>query len=142
MEQLIEYTTRHPWLVSATGLMLVMVIAWELRARAHAFAAVSPQDAIRLMNQHALVLDIRTAEQYAAGHVGGARHFASAEILKAGETLKKYLEKPIVVYDETGSLGAAAARQLAAQGFSKAVNLRGGLAAWRAENLPVTKDGK
>lgn len=142
MEQLLDYIARHPWLVGATGLALVMVIAYELRARAHAFAAVSPQEAIRLMNQHALVLDIRAAEQYAAGHVGGARHLASAEILKAGETLKKYFEKPIVVYDENGSLGAAAVRQLAAQGFKKAVNLRGGLAAWRADNLPVTKDAK
>ena len=86
MEQLLEYTVRHPWLVAATGLALVMVIAWELRARAHAFAAVSPQEAIRLMNQHALVLDIRTAGQYAAGHVGGAKHLASAEILNAPET--------------------------------------------------------
>jgi rhodanese-related sulfurtransferase len=30
-------------------------------------------------------------------------------------------------------------RQLAAQGFTKAFNLRGGLSAWRAENLPVSK---
>ena len=142
MEQLPEYIARHPWLVGATALALVMVIAWELRARAHAFAAVSPQEAIRLMNQHALVLDIRSAEQFAAGHVGGARHLPSAEILTAGETLKKHLEKPIVVYDESGSLGAAAVRQLAAQGFKKAANLRGGLAAWRTENLPVTKCAK
>ncbi|MGE0583372.1 MAG: rhodanese-like domain-containing protein [Steroidobacteraceae bacterium] len=142
MEQLLEYTARHPWLVSATGLAFVMVVAYELRARAHAFGAVSPQEAIRLMNQHALVLDIRTAEQFAAGHVGGARHLPSAEILQAGETLKKHLEKPIVVYDESGSLGASAVRQLAAQGFKKAMNLRGGLAAWRTENLPVTKGSK
>lgn len=142
MEQLPEYIARHPWLVGATALALVMVIAWELCARAHAFAAVSPQEAIRLMNQHALVLDIRSAEQFAAGHVGGARHLPSAEILTAGETLKKHLEKPIVVYDESGSLGAAAVRQLAAQGFKKAANLRGGLAAWRTENLPVTKGAK
>ncbi len=142
MEQLLEYAARHPWLVGATGLALVMVIAYELRAHSPAFAAVSPQEAIRLMNQHALVLDIRSAEQFAAGHVGGARHLPSAEILTAGETLKKHLEKPIVVYDESGSLGAAAMRQLAAQGFKKAANLRGGLAAWRTENLPVTKGAK
>ncbi|MEZ5531558.1 MAG: rhodanese-like domain-containing protein [Steroidobacteraceae bacterium] len=142
MQQLLEYATRHPWLVSATGLAFVMVLVYELRARSHAYAAVSPQEAIRLMNQHALVLDIRSPEQYAAGHVGGARHLPSAEILKAADTLKKHLGKPIVVYDESGGLGAAAARQLAAQGFTKAVNLRGGLAAWRAENLPVTRGAK
>jgi rhodanese-related sulfurtransferase len=34
---------------------------------------------------------------------------------------------------------ASAVRQLAAQGFTQAVNLRGGLAAWRTENLPLTR---
>jgi rhodanese-related sulfurtransferase len=53
--------------------------------------------------------------------------------------LKKYKEKPVVVYDESGSLSASATRQLAAQGFTKAVNLRGGIVAWRTENLPVQK---
>jgi rhodanese-related sulfurtransferase len=37
-------------------------------------------------------------------------------------------------------LSAAAARQLLAQGFSRAFSLRGGLAAWRGENLPLTKN--
>jgi rhodanese-related sulfurtransferase len=142
MQRLLEYVTQHPWLVSATGLVLALAIGYELRARAAAFAAVSPQEAIALMNQHAVVLDLRTAEQFAAGHVNGARHVASDQILKADEVLKKYKEKPVVVYCDSGSLGASAARQLAAQGFTKAVNLRGGLAAWRAENLPLAKGAK
>lgn len=122
--------------------MLVAVIAlvFEFRARAANFAAVGPQDVIRLMNQHALVLDLRPPAAFAAGHLTGARNLPPDQILKAGETLKKYKEKPVVVYCDTGSLGGSATRQLAAQGFTKAVNLRGGLAAWRAENLPVTKD--
>jgi rhodanese-related sulfurtransferase len=39
-------------------------------------------------------------------------------------------------------LSASAVRQLAAQGFTKAFNLRGGLAAWRTENLPLTRGEK
>jgi len=53
--------------------------------------------------------------------------------------LKKYKEKVVVVYDDSGSLGASAARQLATQGFTKAFNLRGGLVSWRTENLPLTR---
>jgi rhodanese-related sulfurtransferase len=140
MERLVEYATVHPWLVSAAVLLLVLVVAFEWRARQHAFAAVSPQDAIRLMNQGALVLDIRTPDKYAAGHIAGARHMTSDKILEAKEALKKYREKLVLVYDETGSLGASAARQLAEQGFTKAFNLRGGLAAWQAENLPVARE--
>lgn len=139
MERLIEYAGNHPWLVSAALALALAVLAFELRSRANAFAALGPQDAIRLMNQGALVLDIRTPEAFATAHIGGARHLSSDQILTAGDHLKKHKDKPIVVYDETGSVGAAAARQLAQQGFTKAFNLRGGLAAWRGESLPLTK---
>ncbi len=141
MERLLEYAANHPWLVAAAVVALLAVIAFELRERQNDFAAASPQDVIRMMNQGALVLDLRNAELFAAGHIQGARRMDSAEILKAGETLKKHKEKPVVVYCESGSLGASAARILTGQGFTKVVNLGGGLAAWRTEGLPLAKPG-
>ena len=139
MERLIEYVTNHPLLVGAVALALVLVITTESRLRATAFAAITAQELIRLMNQGALVLDIRKPDEYAQGHVNGAKHLASDQILTAGESFKRFKDKPVVVYCDSGSLAAAAVRQLNAQGFTKAFTLRGGIAAWRAENLPVTK---
>jgi len=139
MDRLLEYISHHPYLSGLLVLAAIMVGIYEFNARKQSFAAISPQDAIRLMNQNALVLDLRPAEAFAAGHLAGARNLPPDQILNAGDTLKKYKEKPVVVYDESGSLGTSAARQLAAQGFTKAVNLRGGLAAWRTENLPLQK---
>src|SRR5207244_12158199 len=88
------------------------------------------------MNQGALVLDLRPPEQYQAGHLAGARQMGGDQILNTGDTLKKHKEKAVVAYDDSASLAAAAVRQLAAQGFTRAGTLRGGLAAWRADNLP------
>jgi rhodanese-related sulfurtransferase len=139
LDRLIEYTGNHPWLAAAALLAALAVVAYELRTRTNSFAAVAPQDVIRLINQGALLIDLRAPDHHAAGHIGNARQMPSDQILKADEVLKKYKEKPIVVYDESGSLGAAAVRQLARLGFKKAVNLRGGVAAWRAENLPLVK---
>jgi rhodanese-related sulfurtransferase len=139
MDRLLEYISHHPYLSGLLVLAAIMTAIYEFNARKQAFMAISPQDAIRLMNQNALVLDLRPADAFAAGHLAGARNLPPDQILKAGDTLKKYKEKPVVVYDESGSLGTSAARQLAAQGFTKAVNLRGGLAAWRTENLPLQK---
>jgi len=139
MDRLLEYISHHPYLSGLLVLAAIMTAIYEFNARKQAYMAISPQDAIRLMNQNALVLDLRPAEAFAAGHLAGARNLPPDQILNAGETLKKYKEKPVVVYDESGSLGTSAARQLAAQGFTKAVNLRGGLAAWRTENLPLQK---
>src|SRR5690348_11084666 len=139
MDRLLEYISHHPYLSGLLVLAAIMTAVYEWNANKQAYMAISPQDAIRLMNQNALVLDLRPADAFAAGHLAGARNLPPDQILKAGETLKKYKEKPVVVYDESGSLGISAARQLAAQGFTKAVNLRGGLAAWRTENLPLQK---
>ncbi len=142
MDRLTQYVQMNHWLVLATVVVLVAVIVIELRARAATLSAITPQDAIRLMNRGAVVIDLRAAEPYAAGHLSGARRMDGEQILKAGETLKKHLQKPLIVYDESGSLGTAAARQLKAQGFTQAFNLRGGVAAWRSDNLPLEKGAK
>ena len=141
MERLIEYVTSHPLLAGAAVLALIVVIVNESRLRATAVAAISSQELIRLMNQGALVLDIRKPEQFALGHVNGAKQLPSDQILMAGDNYKRFKEKPVVVIDQSGSLAAAAVRQLNTQGFSKAFSLRGGFAGWRAENLPVSKAG-
>jgi rhodanese-related sulfurtransferase len=123
MERFLEYTSNHPFLVAAVVLALVIVIVNE-----------------KLMNQGALVLDIRKPEEFALGHVNGARQLPSDQILTAGDSFKRYKEKPVVVIDDSGSLAAAAVRQLGTQGFTKAFLLRGGFKTWRADNLPVTRD--
>jgi rhodanese-related sulfurtransferase len=139
MERLIEYVTHHPLLVGAVALALVLVITTESRLRATAFAAITAQEQVRLMNQGALVLDIRKADEFAAGHINGAKHLPSDQVLTAGENFKRFKDKPVVVYCDSGSLSASAIRQLHEQGFTKAFTLRGGFAGWRAENLPVAK---
>ncbi len=141
MERLLEYISHHPWYAGGAAIAAVLVIAYELRARSENLSAVSPQDVVRLMNQGAVLIDLRSEEDFASGHVAGARQMSGDQILKAGDTLKKQKEKVVVVYDDTGSLGASAVRQLAAQGFTRAFNLRGGISAWRAENLPLQKAG-
>jgi rhodanese-related sulfurtransferase len=140
MDRLIDYFGHHLNLATAAVLLAAAVGFNEFRLRALGRVALAPQDVIRLMNQGALVIDLRPAEAFAAGHLNGARLMNGDQILKATETLKKYKEKVLVVYDDTGSLSVSAVRQLAAQGFTKAFNLRGGLTAWRADNLPLTKD--
>ena len=139
MDRVLEFVGHHPWLATATVVLAAAVVVYEMRARSESRQSVSPQELIRLMNQGALVLDLRSPEQYQSGHLNGARQMNSEQILKAADTLKRHKEKPVVVYDDSGSLGSAAVRQLTAQGFTKVFALRGGLAAWRADNLPVSR---
>ena len=139
MDRVLDFASHHPWLATATVVLAALVAVYEMRMRSEGLRSVSPQELIRLMNQGALVLDLRPAEQYQAGHLNGARQMSGEQILSAGDTLKKHKEKTVVVYDDSGSLGAAAVRQLSAQGFSRVFTLRGGLSAWRADNLPLSR---
>jgi rhodanese-related sulfurtransferase len=139
MERLIQYISAHPYLAGSVVLALIVVVVFESRLRSVAFASISSQDLIRLMNQGALVLDIRKPDEFAQGHVNGAKHLSPDQILTAGDTFKRFKEKPVVVYCDSGSLAAAAVRQLSEQGFAKTFTLRGGFAGWRAENLPIAK---
>jgi len=139
MDRVLDFASHHPWLATATVVLAALVAIYEMRMRSEGLRSVSPQELIRLMNQGALVLDLRPAEQYQAGHLNGARQMSGEQILSAGDTLKKHKEKTVVVYDDSGNLGAAAVRQLSAQGFSRVFALRGGLSAWRADNLPLSR---
>lgn len=139
MERLIEYTRNHPWLAGLALLLALVVLAYEWHARSQNYSALQPQEAIRLMNQGAQVLDLRGAEAFAAGHVAGARNFSAEQLAQAGDTLKKYKEKPVIVYCDSGTQGAAAVKRLHGLGFTQVFNLRGGVAAWRAESLPLQR---
>ena len=115
------------------------VLFYELRLRAQGSGSISPQDAVRLMNQGAAVLDVRNAEAFAAGHINNARLLPLDSLAEAAETLKRFKEKPVIVYCERGNSLGRRDPQARGAGFSKLFNLRGGIAAWRAENLPVVR---
>lgn len=139
MQQFLQYAANHPWLLGAAIAIAVMVAINELRARAATARAVGPADAIRLMNGGALLIDVRGQTEFAAGHIEGARNVPGAVIAGGAEPLARFKEKTVVAYCDNGATGAAAARQLGRLGFKNAFNLRGGLAAWRQDNLPVVK---
>src|SRR5579862_2761370 len=140
MDRIIAYYGQHPWLATFAVVAGLAVLLYELYLRTQSVAGIAPQEAIRLMNQGATVLDLRAREAYAAGHINGARNFDTSQILNGTETLKRYKEKPLIIFSDSSNIAAAAVRTLTSQGFTKVFNLRGGEAAWRSQNLPLARD--
>ncbi len=140
MEQLIQYLTHHSLLAAATAVLAIVTVAFEMRLRGGAASALNPAATVRLLNDGATVIDVRTPEEFAAGHIIGARNVPAAGLPDALPALAKYRDKPVVVCCEAGSSSAAAIKQLQAQGFTRVANLRGGMAAWKQENLPLIKE--
>jgi rhodanese-related sulfurtransferase len=119
-----------------SGLMLL----WPLVRRSTGGPWVSPTEATHLVNREdALVVDVRDVGEYNAGHILGARHVPVGEIGSSGE-LAKRKEKPIIVYcDGPGDRSGRATSELRKLGFTRVVNLSGGLGAWQQAGLPVEK---
>ena len=140
MDRLLEYLQKHPFLVSLALAMALAVLFYELRSRRLAYAALRSQEVIQLMNQGAQLCDLRDGGAFAAGHINGAKHLDPAQHGNAAETLKRFKDRLLVLCCDDGSRSTAMTRQLHASGFTKVFNLRGGLASWRADGLPLSRD--
>jgi len=139
MQRLFEFIGHHPFLAGGAVVAALAVIAVEIKERLQKFAALSAAQAVRLMNQGALIIDLRPQEAFEAGHIGEARNVPAAELESQAESLKKWRDRTVITYCDSGMNGAGAARTLAKLGFTKVFNLDGGLNAWVKDNLPVIK---
>jgi L-ascorbate metabolism protein UlaG (beta-lactamase superfamily)/rhodanese-related sulfurtransferase len=94
-----------------------------------------------LMNDpNVVVLDVRTADEFGDGHLEGALNIDQAQsdfMEQAKEVLPA--DRTIAVYCRSGRRSASAAGRLSAEGY-KAVNLKGGILAWKEAQMPVTTD--
>lgn len=85
-----------------------------------------------------LLLDVRSPEEYAAGHVPGAVLLPLPELQGRLAELTPNKDEAIYVICEVGGRSARASALLAAEGFQP-VNVDGGTRAWREAGLPVER---
>ena len=113
------------------------MLLWPLVNRSLAGATVNTLQATRLINDGAVVLDVRDAAEYGAGHLANSRNIPTAELDKRVAELPA--NKPVVVVCASGSRSARAAAALRRAGRTDVFCLDGGLAGWRQAGLPVVK---
>lgn len=68
------------------------------------------------------MVDVRTTQEFAAGHIPGAIHIPVHEIERRSNELGAK-DKPIVVYCRSGNRSASATRMLKARGFTQIYDL-------------------
>ena len=140
MGNLFEFAANHPLLVSATIAMALAVVFYELRQKAGSIAALGPAQAVQLINRGARVVDIRSPESFAQGHIVDAVNIAADDL---GEHLDKKLKaaKSVLIVCDTGTRSGQAVTGLRRDGNERVFNLQGGITAWRNENLPIVAAG-
>ena len=100
----------------------------------------SPAQATLLINRgKTTIVDVRSAEEFAAGRLPDAINIPAADLGKRVGELEKSKSKTTIVVCQKGSRGFSAAKVLEKAGFTDVVVLDGGVAAWQAAGLPMKK---
>jgi rhodanese-related sulfurtransferase len=140
MLEIIQFTTDNPWLVSGLIASALAVIFYELRLKARDIGSVSTSVAVRLINDGSAVVDVRDAEKFSSGHIVDSRNIPANDLLQSPDKLKAGKKGTVLVCD-TGARSAELVAKLRKEGQENIFSIKGGLAAWQQENLPVVRDG-
>lgn len=119
---------------------LVLISLSQLRAAEPVQHDVTATKQFLAQQAKTLVLDVRTDEEFAEGHLAGAVLVSIAE-KDFIERVKKLapVDQPVLVYCHSGGRSAKAVALLKAAGFTQLHELQGGITAWREQKQPVIK---
>ena len=128
------------WMLISVALASGGMLVWPMLASSLNAGALSASGAVQLINREkAGVVDVSETEEFAAGHVSGAKNVPFSELESRLPALVKNKALPLILVCASGaraSRGVAVAKKL---GYEQAQALGGGLKAWKEANLPLEK---
>ncbi len=99
---------------------------------------VSREEARKLIDEGAQLVDVRADHEWEAGRIAGAKHMPLAELPQRTGEIDK--DRPVVVYCRGGNRSSMATAALGEAGFD-AVKLSEGIVGWSEEELPLEPEG-
>jgi len=99
---------------------------------------VSREEARKMVEEGAQLVDVRADHEWNAGHIAGAKHVPLPELPRRTGELDQ--EKPVVVYCRGGNRSSMATAALTDAGYD-AVKLTDGIVGWSEDELPLEPEG-
>ncbi len=128
------------WMLIAIALASGGMLIFPLIASGMAAGALSASGAVQLINREkAVVVDVSETDEFAAGHVGGAKNLPFAQLEEKLTATVKNKTVPLILVCATGARANRAVAVAKKLGYEQAQALGGGLKAWKDANLPVEK---
>lgn len=142
METYLEFTSNHPVLVVLLLISFFLLIFSELRRKASGLVNIDPTAAVSLINQDAMIIDLRNKEAYSRGHIVNAKNIPLDEFDAKRESIQKFKSKPVVAVCDSGISSTKIVNTLRQAGFENVFGLKGGMSAWGQAGLPVVTGKK
>ena len=142
MDTYLEFATNNLLLVTALLFSFFLLLFTELRRKAQGITNVEPQEAVKLINSDAMVLDLRSGESFARGHIVNAKNVPSDELTANRDKYANSGSRPILAVCDAGITSSKAVDKLRKSGVDNVYGLKGGIAAWTQANLPLVTSKK
>ena len=142
MDKILEFAGSNVLLVSALMVSFFVVIFTELRRKASGLINIDAADAVKLINNDAVVVDLRSSDAHSRGHIVNARSIPSDELDAKLSTLEQYKSTPVLAVCESGVSSTRSVNTLRQKGFESVYGLKGGMAGWTQAGLPVVTGKK
>ncbi|MDH2998155.1 rhodanese-like domain-containing protein [Pasteurellaceae bacterium LFhippo2] len=142
-QQLQQFVASHTIMVVAWVALLVAVIISLYKGATNKFKIVDNAQATQLINKEdAVLIDIRTVDEFKAGHIIESVNLTPTEVKTGSPTVEKYKDRQVIIVDSNGLSAQGVAGALTKHGFTKVAALKEGIAGWRAASLPLVKKHK
>ncbi|MDM0083693.1 MULTISPECIES: rhodanese-like domain-containing protein [Variovorax] len=127
------------WMLILIALSSGGMLAWPLVRGANA-GSLTAQGAVQLINrERAVVVDVREPEEFAAGHVTGAKNVPLNQLEQKLPATVKNKSLPLLLVCATGARAQRAVATAKKLGYEQAQAVAGGLKSWKDANLPLEK---
>jgi rhodanese-related sulfurtransferase len=127
------------WMIMSVALASGAMLFWPVFKGATG-GSLTAAGAVQLINhEKAVVIDVCEVNEFAAGHVGGAKNIPLSQLEQKLPAAVKNKALPIILVCHSGARSNRALGIAKKLGYEQAQSLNGGLGAWRAANLPVEK---
>jgi rhodanese-related sulfurtransferase len=127
------------WMLISIAIASGALLLWPV-VQGAATSGLTPAGVVQLINRDkAVVIDVCEPNEYAAGHIVGAKNIPldQLESKLAGAVKNKAL--PVVLVCQSGMRSGRAVAIAKKLGYEQAQSMGGGLAAWKTASLPVEK---
>ncbi|MDM0120469.1 rhodanese-like domain-containing protein [Variovorax arabinosiphilus] len=127
------------WMLILIAVSSGAMLAWPL-IRGTGGGSLTAQGAVQLINrERAVMIDVRDAAEYAAGHATGARNVPLDQLEQKLPGTVKNKSVPVLLMCATGARAQRALATAKKLGYEQAQVVGGGLKSWKDANLPIEK---
>lgn len=122
--------------IALISFVFALTVTWQVNAK-----DINQAELQKVMktNKHVVLLDVRTTEEFAQGHIPNAINIPHKALESRLAELSAAKDSQVVIYCRSGRRAEVARKILAANGFTQLDHLMGDFNGWASNGLPINK---